>query len=534
MKRTSTPMSLPLSLAILLVFDSGAALAAQGPSSSANPYLQGVAPGVAFTSILTTGDKVGGYAMAGLPDGLGAYDNFNGTFTLLMNHEMSAGVGAMRSHGAMGAFVSQWVINKSTLQVLSGSDLIQRAYAWNSVTQSSSLTASAMSFANFCSADLPPTTAYAYTGGLGTNARIFMGGEEGGTGRAFAHVATGPNQGSSYELGKFNTSSNGSGGNATGGWENLLANPYAQASTVVIGNNDGGTGVMRHSLAVYVGTKTNSGSDADRAGLTNGTTQFVQIPGVANEINDPTSRSTAIANGVRFGLSSNSSTAFSRPEDGAWNPSNPREYYFVTTDQLDRTELTGGTQKGGTRLWRLTFDDLANVAAGGKIEILLDASTLPGGVGVDKPNMFDNMTVNEDGSLSLQEDPGGSEHNAKVWHFDPVSKQLVLMAKFDPALFGDVVAGSFVAGSRTQNEESSGVIDITSLLGRNDGQRYHLMVAQDHSAATDLGLPADLVQGGQLLLMSQSVTPIPEPATYALMLAGLGALLLVTRRRRIA
>jgi hypothetical protein len=27
---------------------------------------------------------------------------------------------------------------------------------------------------------------------------------------------------------------------------------------------------------------------------------------------------------------------FSRPEDGPWDPANPRVYYFVTTDQLDR------------------------------------------------------------------------------------------------------------------------------------------------------------------------------------------------------
>ena len=42
-------------------------------------------------SILTAGDSVNGYRMAGWPDGLGAYDNGDGTFTLLMNHELSEG-----------------------------------------------------------------------------------------------------------------------------------------------------------------------------------------------------------------------------------------------------------------------------------------------------------------------------------------------------------------------------------------------------------------------------------------------------------
>ena len=40
-----------------------------------------------------------------------------------------------------------------------------------------------------------------------------------------------------------------------GSWENILANPLAQEKTVVIGNNDGGSGVMARALAVYVGTK---------------------------------------------------------------------------------------------------------------------------------------------------------------------------------------------------------------------------------------------------------------------------------------
>ena len=58
--------------------------------------------------------------MVGIPDGLGAFDNGNGTFTVLMNHEIPnsnpALAGAVRAHGANGAFVSEWVIDKTTLQ----------------------------------------------------------------------------------------------------------------------------------------------------------------------------------------------------------------------------------------------------------------------------------------------------------------------------------------------------------------------------------------------------------------------------------
>ena len=489
------------------------AQAAQGPSSSQASYINAIAPGVEFTSILTTGDAVrNGYRMSGIPDGLGAYDNGDGTITVLMNHEIDSANGAVRAHGAKGAFVSEQVINKRTLRVISGGDLIKNVYGWNAATQQSDALASTVTFNRLCSADLSsPRAFFNPRSGLGSHARIFLNGDEGGAnGYAAAHVATGHSKGSSYILGKFNTATNGSGGTAVGGWENLLANPFPQNQTVVIGINDGGTGIMNHSVVVYVGTKTKTGSEVDKAGLTNGVTKFVKVDGITKEISDAIARTSGIASGARFTLS-DMPTAFSRPEDGAWNPRNPNEFYFVTTDQLDKTDLAGGTQKGGTRLWRLTFDDIKNVDAGGKIDILLDSSTLAGGVGVDKPNMFDNISVNSDGTITLQEDVGNAEHNGKMWQFDPANSSFVLLAKFDPALFGDIVGGSFVAGTHTRDEETSGVIDITRILDRHDGKKYELFVVQDHATAASLkaigalNTEADataMFQGGQLILMS--------------------------------
>jgi hypothetical protein len=489
-------------------------MAAQCPSSTQAPYMNAIASGVEFTSILTAGDIAGnGYRMSGIPDGLGAYDNGDGTITVLMNHEIDSANGVVRAHGAKGAFVSEWVINKRTLKVISGGDLINKVYAWDTATQKSDAMPSTVAFNRFCSADLAaPRAFFNPRSGLGSHARIFLNGDESGAhGYAMAHVATGRSKGSSYILGKFNTATNGSGGTAVGGWENLLASPFPQDKTVVIGNNDGGTGIMSNALVVYMGTKTNTGSEADKAGLTNGVAKFVKINGIANEIGNATDRTSSILSGVRFTLSDTESTHFSRPEDGAWNPRNPNEYYFVTTDQLDKTDLTGGTQKGGARLWRLTFDDIKNVDAGGKIDILLDSATMAGGVGVDKPNMFDNISANADGTITLQEDVGGSEHNGKMWQFNPADGSVTLLSKFDPALFGDIVGGSFVAGTHTKDEESSGAIDITKLLNRHDGKKYELFVVQDHASAASLQAigalnaeadPIAMYQGGQLILMS--------------------------------
>jgi len=102
-----------------------------GPSSSQSPYIVGSQPGVVVKAIFTVGDSVNfkpdgvtPYRMVGIPDGLGAYDNGDGTFTLLMNHEIPNTLGAPRAHGNIGAFVSEWIISKSDLSVVSIKDFI--------------------------------------------------------------------------------------------------------------------------------------------------------------------------------------------------------------------------------------------------------------------------------------------------------------------------------------------------------------------------------------------------------------------------
>src|SRR5262245_4777082 len=103
-------LALVLALSVL-----AAPAATTGPSSSQSPYLVPVEAGVEFTSILTVGDSVKKkntadqtYRMVGIPDGLGAYDNGDGTITVLMNHELRNTQGVTRAHGAIGAFVSRW------------------------------------------------------------------------------------------------------------------------------------------------------------------------------------------------------------------------------------------------------------------------------------------------------------------------------------------------------------------------------------------------------------------------------------------
>ena len=486
------------SAAAAAVLVGGSVLSAlTGPSTLQSPYILPSLPVVTTASLLSVGDAVNGYRMVGIPDGLGAFDNGDDTFTLLMNHELGSTGGVTRAHGQRGAFVSKWLINKETLAVVSGSDLMQRIRMWDAVNQASLMTHTPFAFNRFCSGDLPAVTAfYNPATGLGTEERIYMNGEEGGaTGYQLAHVVTGPDTGSTYVLGKFNLSTNGSGLSGVAASENTLANPYPQDKTIVISASDGGSGVQNNALGVYVGTKQATGSDVDKAGLTNGTLKFVNVAGNPTEIVNNTTRATNITSGTRFTLNATSSTTFSRPEDGQWNPLDPREFYFVTTDQLDQAADGVGAQVGMTRLWRLTFDDITNPNLGGKIDLLINGRT----VGGQKVNMFDNMTVNEKtGVVLLQEDTGNAAHNAKTWLYDPATDVLSRVAHHDQARFGNI--GVAATAPFTLDEEASGVIDVSSILGPG----VYLMVTQAHYSISTTNNsqgfpnPTELVEGGQL------------------------------------
>ncbi|MFN8569619.1 MAG: DUF839 domain-containing protein [Kouleothrix sp.] len=470
-----TPKRLGLALAAgLAALAIGTAAAtpsgAIGPSTATTPYIVASQPGVVLKSVLTVGDSVNAkpngepYRLVGIPDGMGAFDNKDGSFTLLMNHELRAGLGATRAHGANGAFVSKWTIRKRDLAVLKGEDLIQQVVTWNTATSSYNPPAAGVPFSRFCSANLPARGAF-YHDGVGYNGRIFMNGEENGPeGRAFAHLL----DGTSYELprlGKFS-------------WENALANPDTGKKTVVIGTDDGTGG----QLYVYIGKKTNSGSPVDRAGLTNGILYGVKVTGFADENPD-----TGIPSGTKFTLISLGNvenltgaqldaasdaagiTHFQRPEDAEWDPRNSDDFYFATTASFI----------GQSRLWRLDFKDIERPEIGGKIELLLDGS--------EGPKMMDNLTVNRRGQVIIQEDPGNQSYIAKIWRYDIARDRLTEIAQHDPARFTPGAPGFL-----TQDEESSGVIDVSSILG----QGWYLLAVQAHYA-TD----AELVEGGQLLAL---------------------------------
>jgi hypothetical protein len=517
---------------------------ATGPSTETSPYVINVPANVNITSILTVGDSVNDkpdgvtpYRMVGIGDGMGSFDNYDGTFTVLMNHEIPPALGIPREHRFAGALVSQWIIRKSDLAVLHGGDQIKKLLEWDATSET--FVPATRAIGRLCSADLPlPSAFYNRKSGKGYTGRIFMDGEEvGSEGRAFAHIVGGPGAGISYELpylGKFS-------------WENAVASPYEQDKTVVIGMDDSTPG----QVYVYIGQKQqDTGNEIEKAGLHGGSFYGIKVSEVPLEyLALQPERGLAIANNTRFslenlgdvhaltgsqiqeassGLEGAGVTEFLRPEDGAWDTQNPNVFYFVTTDRYDNVKDGSGGMpppplEGRSRLHRLTFDDIENPEEGGRYDVLLD--------GTEDQQMLDNMTVDGDGNLIIQEDPGNQAHSARIWKYYPRNDALVEIAKHDPARFGDRDGQTTTAATKpfNQDEESSGVIEITHLFRKNRqgwdwdrferpdddefderftwtrrGYRYYLAVTQAHYAplGADGQVDAELVEGGQLFLIA--------------------------------
>lgn len=474
-----------------------------GPSTLVKPYVLPTVSGVSTTSIFTTGDSIGGYRLAGIPDGMGAIKNDNGTFDLFVNHELGATSGAVRAHGSTGAFVSRWNISNN-LTVNSGRDHNQSASDIN-LWNGAGWTAGTTQYGRLCSADLAAQSAYQFTDVdgtvYGTDARLFMNGEESGAeGRAFAHIVSGANMNQSYQLpylGKFS-------------WENSVASPKAQRKTIVVGLDDSSPG----QNYVYIGNKKTAGNDVQRAGLNDGKLYGIKASFGGSEgrtsapINSTFSMEEVNWNQSGAALQTQSTnlgvTEFLRPEDGAWDTRAGFEnnFYFVTTDRFN-----AGSQVGRSKLWQMSYYDINNPELGGTLRILMD--------GTEGQQMFDNLCFDKYGRILIQEDPGNEAYLSKIWVYDVASGQYGVVAQHSAEFF---LAGG--AQFQTQNEESSGIIDASDILGEG----YYLLNVQNHRA-----LGGELVEGGQLLSMYIDPSIIPAPGAMGVLAVGV---LAASRRRR--
>lgn len=501
----------------------------QGPSSSQTSYLTPTSPGWSATSLLTVGDAIGGYLMIGIPDGLGAFSNGNGTMTVLANHEIgndfTTGVlkGTARAHGIGGGTVSKWVINTSTWQVISGGDFLTSAtnqMMWDSATNTWAARTASTPYAYLrpCAADLPNLAAFydASNGGTGYNGRIFMNGEEtGAEGKAFAWIVDGAEAGKVYELphhGKYS-------------YENLLARSNYGVSpgaanllqTVVVGTDDTTPG----EVYVYIGAKTNSGNAVQKAGLANGLTYGLKVLTATGYTGDILFENATGINGT-FGLVqifdnatlANKTgaqfqteslrlkvTQFARPEDSQWLDHD--SLIFAVTGATVNSVLVS------SKIYQLDFNsDATNgiLTTGGNIKVLVNAANLTGKDGA-KADKFDNVTIGDDGFLYLQEDPGNVAYVAKHWVVNPLAGTQAQIEASAVQIFESDRSRFVVGGAafQTIDEEHSGIVDITSIVADGiTGSKWFLVATQSHTAATGANA-ATLVELGQFIALNYKV-----------------------------
>jgi hypothetical protein len=207
-------------------------------------YLTPAHQDILIKPLLTVPDAPDGeYQFAGVPDGLGVFvlPGTDGTFELVVTHELRYNAGKRRAHACSGAFVSRWTIDtthwnqtkaKGRIGVVTGRDQIRCVHHW--VHQSEKYrTSKSVPIERLCSADLPAPSALFFEADgeeFGTQERIFLGAEETHTryknehGRAFAHILTGPREGHTYELPHL----------GRGSFENALACPIPQKKTIIV------------------------------------------------------------------------------------------------------------------------------------------------------------------------------------------------------------------------------------------------------------------------------------------------------------
>lgn len=491
--KTRYKVAAVFSIASLIVGTAAANSALNKPE-----YILPTTDAATISPLAYAGDVINGVTVRGIPDGMGAMRNADGTITLLSSHEVP-------SYGAVGTFakaadqgkltlgtsITKFTLNKAGDRIIGASNFIKSwsFYNYNTKTYQDSPAGAAPAgttagmdnfISRFCSATLVQAGKLSFKAGgttYGYDGAVYLAGEEDGDsgyGRGFAFDM----DGNAINLPRMGLAS----------WENLMPNLKPGKNTVVMGNEDGSA--TDSQLFMYVGTKTTSGTYADKAGLTNGDLHVLNIPNIANDNafrstygkNNPvdvTFAKTTWEGDIKTQAADHAAkgTEFSRVEDGEWDPSNPNVFYFVTTESNKDTGATKenpsepGVSRDGGGFWRLTFVDGQQPELGAKLELLLDGSE---DSYLSKP---DNMTITSDGIVLLQEDPGNNAHVARIVAFRPKDSKLAVVAQFNPDYFAKT-------GSKfmTVDEESSGIIDVTSLVAKpGDTTKHFYFNAQVHT-----------------------------------------------------
>ena len=505
------------------------------PANAAAPvYVEAVATSATLTPFASAGDMVGTYLVPGIPDGLGVIKNGN-SLRIITNHEWSAtnavAAGRTTAGGLVsGSFLSDMTYDLKTQKVTKAVDLFKDVvwydyttgkYGQTPVAPAGALVKDSYGTLNhsyllnrFCSGSLAPAGSFFdKASGYGFTDAVFLAGEEGGDeSRAFATNLT---NGQLVQLPALGLAA----------WENVIPAPTKGKTTVLMTNEDGSATDSQQWM--YVGTKTKTGTWYEKAGFTNGKSYVVAAAAGAAVANDAEIRTkygknkpfpisfaevNIKANGKDQNIEANAKgIEFARVEDGHFDPKKPNDYYFVTTqsdsDPLNKAvaattpnPATPTVSRDGGALWRIRFNDVSKPLSGATLELLLDGSE---SIYMSKP---DNISVDSFGNVLIQEDPGNNAHLARIVSYRISDGKVGTIAQFKAEYFTSTGA-SFI----TQDEESSGIVDVTTELrtSKSDTASYYMFVAQIHAtpakARPDLD-PADAtlakaVEGGQWYIL---------------------------------
>ncbi len=405
----------------------GALAAAVAAAVEEKPWVTPVSLRVdAVETVLTPGDRASRYAFEGSLSGLRVLPGGKEEVRLLLAHDRRASDGAPRSHGAKGAFLSEWRLGVHrdaqglTLYPRSGRDLLKRVGAKRG-GESGALD-------GVCA----PAAA-------SPDGEALLFGERRG-GRVF-RLAKGEAL-SLPDLGRWPRE----------GCVLLGGNPGSPALLSLGGDLAGAGG------RVFLFVPSKGASLADEGPPPAGRLFVLQME-------DENTESALRAKGKRTrfrwlplqtppgGVESPDSfpgTAFSSPRAAVLEGAAGGGLYLLTAGD-DRRGPSGRYLDHNGRLFRLAFDDPSDPSRGGTMEVLLAGTEGPAGLSCLAPL--------PDGSLLLGEAPAfplpGRE--ASLWRFDPRSGDLARLLEVNPAAAG--------APEEAGEWGIAGVADGSGLLG---------------------------------------------------------------------
>jgi hypothetical protein len=428
----------------------------QGYITTRASMVKPAASNVQFKPILTVGDThPNGYQMAGIPDGLGAMDNGDGTFTLYMNHELSARNNANLSETK----VSKLRIDKNTLQVLDAKYVVDGSEGYR----------------RFCSSTMVGPNE-------GFDRHYYLTGEEDTTGKwgGLAVVIDTANDVVTQlpHLGKLR-------------WENIIAVPGFVGKTVLVGFDDTTPGGVYMYIAptpndvwtgrgdLYVFVADGGARFEDKISKSSPLTgRFVRIDqGKASTNYDSLLKESDAVGHFKF----------SRPEDGTYSRTEQGLIYFNVTGSSTFTDTVTGKAydaKGRVFSMKLDANDPTRVTS---LKVLLDGDA---GDDILSPDNIDasetHLVINEDINAEFN-----GIRAARVTAYEIATGRVTPLGELPQLDYNNQPIPNDKLGSW----ETSGIINAADILG----QDVWLFDVQAHTFKVPQFNGQD--EGGQLLAM---------------------------------